>query len=197
MPCLIAQKLRAFRDLAFPDLQFEVRPVAMLEEQVRSLNLPSTPLKETEKRAGEWNARYPDLEQTEIDALATLQPDVLIEIAEAAVAPFFDADLAARQREAEEAWLAEARAAIANINRAQLSPFEVRLREEAQKVVPIASAFNAAADDWYDAARHWPMTWNLRNSSRSNQRPVPSWRRPRSYRAAWTAWRSSMPCVPA
>ena len=130
-----------------------MRPVAMTEEQVRSLNLPSTPLKETERRAEEWLARSGGLEQTEIDALAVLRPEMLIEIAHAAIAPFFDADLAARQREAEEAWLEEARAALADIDRATLAPFEARLQEEAQKVVPIARAFNAAADAWSAAAQ--------------------------------------------
>ena len=152
MPCLIAQKLRAFRDLAFPNLQFEVRPVAMLEEQVRSLNLPSTPLKETEKRAGEWNARYPDLEQTEIDALATLQPDVLIEIAEAAVAPFFDADLERRQQEAEAEWRAEAEESIAAIDTSSLAPFEARMAAEIDALKAIEARFNVAARDYREAA---------------------------------------------
>ena len=153
MPAIIGRKLQALRDLHYPDLDFEIRPVAMTEAQVRTLNLPSTPLKETERRAEAWLARSGGLEQTEIDALAVLRPEILIEIAHTAIAPFFDADLAARQREAEEAWLEEARAALADIDRATLAPFEARLREEAQKVVPIARAFNAAADAWYDAAR--------------------------------------------
>ena len=82
IPATVARRLQAFRDLLHHDLEFEVRPVAMTEEQVRALDLPSTPLKETEARAPEWIERYGGLEQTEIDALSTLRPEILTEIAE-------------------------------------------------------------------------------------------------------------------
>src|SRR2546430_2085737 len=45
---------------------------------VREYGLPSTPLKDTEKRAGSWQ-REMHVEQTEIDALASLRPDLLLE----------------------------------------------------------------------------------------------------------------------
>jgi hypothetical protein len=80
-------------------------------EQVRELGLPSTPLKETEKRADRWREEF-GVEQTEIDALATLQPDVLREIIEGAFDPYFDRTLTDRVAEAEADWLAEAQAAI-------------------------------------------------------------------------------------
>jgi hypothetical protein len=79
MSVSIGRKLQAFRDLLFPDLRFEVVPVALSVEQVRELGLPSTPLKETERRANRWRETF-GVEQTEIDALATLRPDVLREI---------------------------------------------------------------------------------------------------------------------
>jgi hypothetical protein len=37
MPVSIARKLQAFRDLFFPNLRFEVVPVALTPEQVRSI----------------------------------------------------------------------------------------------------------------------------------------------------------------
>ena len=79
----------------------------MTVDQVKALGLPSTPLKETELRAAGWRARY-GVEQTEIDALATLNPDALTEIVEEAVAPFFDEGLADRIAEAKNAWEEEA-----------------------------------------------------------------------------------------
>jgi hypothetical protein len=39
MPVSIGRKLQAFRDLLFPSLQFEVRPVALTVEQVVDLEL--------------------------------------------------------------------------------------------------------------------------------------------------------------
>src|SRR6516225_9841271 len=113
MSISIARKLQAFRDLLFPKLQFEVVPVALTVEQVRELGLPSTPLKETEARADRWRQAF-GVEQTEIDALATLQPGVLREIVELAFDPYFDRTLDARVAAAEEEWQVRADAALAD-----------------------------------------------------------------------------------
>ena len=68
MPISFSRKLQALRTLHFPDLRIAVHRVALTLDQVRELNLPSTPLKTTEKRADKWRARM-EHEQTEIDAL--------------------------------------------------------------------------------------------------------------------------------
>lgn len=86
-------------------------PVALTVEQVRELGLPSTPLKETEKRADRWREAF-GIEQTEIDALATLRPDVLREIIERAFDRYFDRTLEDRVHEAEIEWLGQAQTAI-------------------------------------------------------------------------------------
>jgi len=103
MPVSIGRKLQAFRDLLFPDLQFEVVPAALTIDQVRTLDLPSTPLKESEKRASRWREEFGH-EQTEIDALATLRPNVLREIIERAIAPYYDSTLDQRIARARDAW---------------------------------------------------------------------------------------------
>jgi hypothetical protein len=127
MPVSIGRKLQALRDLLFPDLQFEVVPVALTVEQVRELGLPSTPLKETEKRADRWRQAF-GVEQTEIDALATLRPDILREIIERAFDPYFDRTLEARVIEAEEEWDQQAQEALAE----QIDPAHLEaLRVEA------------------------------------------------------------------
>ena len=107
MPISVARKIQAFADL-LPDMpQVQVHRVAMIEEQVRKLGLPSTPLKEAERRADRWRAHW-GLEQTEIDALVQLQPKALLDIARKAILPFFDTSLAHRRDEAERAWRARA-----------------------------------------------------------------------------------------
>src|SRR5262249_3234572 len=70
MSVSIGRKLQAFKDLFFPNLRFEVVPVALTVEQVREFRLPSTPLKETEKRADRWREAF-GVEHTHIDPLAT------------------------------------------------------------------------------------------------------------------------------
>ena len=111
MSISIARKLQALRDLLFPNLHFEVVPAALTVEQVRDLDLPSTPLKDTEKRADKWRAAF-GVEQTEIDALATLRPDDLREIVDRAFDPYFDRTLEKRVSDAEEEWLVDAQAAM-------------------------------------------------------------------------------------
>ena len=108
MPISVARKLQGLRTLLYPNLQIDVRRVALTLEHVRQYDLPSTPLKATEKRKSRWR-QVMGHEQTEIDALAALRPDDLREIALAAVAPFYDFTLAARCNAAAEAWRVEAR----------------------------------------------------------------------------------------
>jgi hypothetical protein len=111
MPISIARKLQAFEARLFPELEFQVYRAALTPAQVGEYGLPSTPLKETEKRGDAWRAAL-GVEQTEIDALASLRPDLLRQIARAALAPFFDYTLDGRVFEAQSAWLAEAQQAI-------------------------------------------------------------------------------------
>jgi hypothetical protein len=127
MAISIARKMQAFRDLYFPHLQFEIVPVELLIEQVRELGLPSTPLKETEKRADRWKSAF-GVEQTEIDALAALQPDLLREILERAFDPYWDSTLEDRVAQAKEEWDEQAAEAI----REQIDQEKLdALREEA------------------------------------------------------------------
>ncbi len=107
----VGQKLRAFGDAHYPDLEFEVHRVALTPDQVREYGLPSTPLKATEKRANDWLGAM-GVEQTEIDALAALQPRLLAEIAERAVRPFYDHTLDARARSARAGWERAAQARV-------------------------------------------------------------------------------------
>jgi hypothetical protein len=97
MPVSIARKLQAFKALEFPDLDFQVHRVALTPEQVGEHQLPESPLKTSEKRAGKWKQRM-GVEQTEINALVTLDPDLLRRIALDAIAPFYDDKLDDRVR---------------------------------------------------------------------------------------------------
>lgn len=103
MPISLSRKLQAFKALEFPDLEFEVHRVALTPGQVREYGLPSTPLKDTEKRADRWQSAM-GCAQTEVDALAALRPELLDRITREAVAPYFDDTLTARVRQAEREW---------------------------------------------------------------------------------------------
>src|SRR5829696_7185935 len=111
MPVEVGRKLQAFKALKYSDLEFEVHRVALTPDQVREYRLPSTPLKDTEKRGDAWRSAM-GVEQTEIDALASLQPDLLRRISENAIAPFFDVTLDHRVFQAQSEWLDDAQATV-------------------------------------------------------------------------------------
>jgi hypothetical protein len=138
MAVSIARKLQALRDLKFPRLRFEVVPIALNPDQVAELGLPSTPLKEGEKRADRWRAAF-GVEQTEIDALATLRPDLLREIAERAFDPYLDRDLKDRLVEAKSEWQEQADAMLAE----QIDPehLEALRTEAAGRLAELEDAF--------------------------------------------------------
>jgi hypothetical protein len=103
MPIEVGRKLQALKVGFFPELEFQEYRVALTVEQVTEYGLPSTPLKDTEKRADKWRSAF-GVEQTEIDALASLRPDLLRRIAANAIAPFYDRTLHRRIHEAREDW---------------------------------------------------------------------------------------------
>jgi hypothetical protein len=109
MSISISRKLQAFKALEFGDLDFEVHRIGLTPDQVREYGLPTTPLKddEKEKRAEAWRAAM-GVDQTEIDALASLRPELLRTLAINAVSPFFDRTLDARVLDAESEWRREA-----------------------------------------------------------------------------------------
>lgn len=111
MPLSVGRKLQAMKVL-LPDMpDFEVHRVALTLAQVREYGLPSTPLKETERRKDKWRLAW-GAEQTEIDALAALRPDLLRQIARDAIAPFYDRTLSQRLFEARGQWIDQAQEAV-------------------------------------------------------------------------------------
>lgn len=113
MPISLARKLQALKVIEFPELEFEVHRVGLTPDQVRVHGLPSSPLKDTEKRADDW-VKGMRVEQTEIDALLPplRPPDLLVEIAETAITPFHDHTLDDRVRQAVDDWRGLAQQAI-------------------------------------------------------------------------------------
>jgi hypothetical protein len=111
MPANVARKLQALTVEKFPGLAIEVHAVALTLDQVRQYGLPSTPLKDTEQRADRWR-EVMGHEQTEIDALAALRPEILGGIVRAAVTPFYDFGLAERASRAQSDWRQQAEATL-------------------------------------------------------------------------------------
>jgi hypothetical protein len=66
MPISVSRKLQALGDLLYPNLQVQFHRVALTHKQAREFSLPSTPLKQKERRATTWRKTWGH-EQTEID----------------------------------------------------------------------------------------------------------------------------------
>jgi hypothetical protein len=95
MPKNVARKLQALCDLGHISHPVTVHDVALTYEQCEALALPSTPIKASDKRGPKWIAAT-GRQQTEIDALATLQSETLRQILRDAIAPYWDAGLKGR-----------------------------------------------------------------------------------------------------
>jgi hypothetical protein len=99
MPVAAARKLEFWLRYNHPDLDVTVDPLALLPEQAERFNLPRTMIKEGEKRAPKFEARF-GRGGTEIDALEAVVPGELRKIVEAGILRHYDTGLALREDEA-------------------------------------------------------------------------------------------------
>ena len=108
--------------------------------------LPQSPVTQEDRRRENWSVRY-GVEQTEIDALLALAPDVLPQLVADAVQPYFDETLDDRVREAEQAWLAEAQRAIdEHLGGRDFSDLQQRLGEIREELPRLASEATERAE---------------------------------------------------
>ena len=151
MAISVSRKLQALIALEFDGLDLEVHRVALTPEQVRAYDLPSTPLKDTEKRADKWSAAM-GVEQTEIDAIAALQPDTLAQLARDAIAPFYDDTLSRRVRAVADQWRTDAQQAIDTQGGEQLDELRItagnRLAEMRDRIQEILNEVHIDADQF-------------------------------------------------
>jgi hypothetical protein len=126
--------------------KFRVDHVALTFEQIRALGLPSSPLKETEKRAGGWREAHGH-DQTEIDAMVELHPEALREAVFDAIRPFYDFRLDSRVLAAEMKWRKKANNAL------QAHPAYRGARERIKAALKIAraAASKLQSEQWQTA----------------------------------------------
>ena len=151
MPVSIGRKLQAFQALSFPDFDFQVHRVALTPNQVREHGFPSTPLKQTERRADRWTHAM-GVQQTEIDALAALNPRLLRKIVREALDPFFDKTLDGRVDAAYQRWVDEAQCRLdKQLDRAEIERIQAeaagKLEELREEIDAINQALHVDIDD--------------------------------------------------
>lgn len=148
MPIVVGHKLRAFKIQLFPQLEFRCYQACLTPDQVRQYDLPISPVKETEKRGDRWKEKM-GVEQTEIDSIATLRPNLLRQIANDAIAPFYDHTLDDRVRQARTEWEQQAQRALDE----QAGPHLGQLRADAiERIEEKRAEIDAILDDvWVGA----------------------------------------------
>lgn len=96
-----ARTLQAMRDSLFPAMRVIVDAIGLNLQQCIAWALPTTPLKETEQRAGKWVNKM-GREQTELDAAVALVPDEFAQMVADALGAYYDHDLSQRGLEYRE-----------------------------------------------------------------------------------------------
>jgi len=109
-----ARKVQALVDTQFDLLEVKLHAIGLTGEQCEEWELPSTPLKATEKRAEAWINAI-GREQTELDAAVALQPEEFAAMVEASLLQYYDHDVAMRAREARAELEKEANERLADV----------------------------------------------------------------------------------
>ena len=179
MPVACARKIEFLVRSKYPGLDIQLRPVVLTLDQCQEYELPRTPLKELEKRAGEFEARYGS-GATELDALEALYPDdlrnILIEEIEQYRDPNLEGEIedivsdldseidaanrAAAERFAQQIAELEAEQAALNERRNRLSQDMIDfLRDEAPDLSevewPVPDADDPDDDPLFDSTRSY------------------------------------------
>ncbi len=101
MPDAVARQIEFWGVVLGIDADVKLHPLALTSEQVTRYELPSIPIKESDRRKAGFESRY-GMEATELDALEALRPGELARLVENAVLPYRDQELQRRWLDAEE-----------------------------------------------------------------------------------------------
>jgi hypothetical protein len=92
MPVACARKIEFFVRKENLNLDIQLRPIVLTHEQCEEYELPRTPIKEKEKRAGRFEDRFGE-GATELDALEALHPGELKDILTREIERYYDVEL--------------------------------------------------------------------------------------------------------
>ena len=89
MPVAVARKIEFVLRSEYHDVDVQVRPVVLTHDQCLQYRLPRTPIKDSDKRAANFEARFGE-GATELDALEALHPGELARILEREILRYYD-----------------------------------------------------------------------------------------------------------
>lgn len=102
MPVSVARQLEYWRERYASQSEIILVPVVLTLEQVQRFKLPPIPIKETDRRQGNFLERYGVEGATELDALEALHPGELRNIITKAAAPYRDTSIASQLADIED-----------------------------------------------------------------------------------------------
>lgn len=96
MPISVARKIEFYqRNDGFGELDIVLQPIVLTADQVRKYRLPRVPVKDTDRRKGNFEAAY-GAGQVELDALEALHPGDLGRIVGGEILRYYDPELVDR-----------------------------------------------------------------------------------------------------
>jgi len=146
MPTAVSRKIehqlytRGLKDL----VDIQVRPVVLTPEQCQQYRLPRTPLKDSERRAAKFEARFGE-GATELDALEALYPGELEKILEREILRYYDAGLDARIGAAVAGVQTDLNTINSQVRRRHTKAI-ARLKTARRKIVTKVTAFEKKAE---------------------------------------------------
>ncbi len=157
MPVAVARKIEHrlyLKELYHLDIQ--VRPIVLTHDQCIEYRLPRTPIKETERRAAAFEARYGE-GATELDALEALRPGELQRILETEIERYSDADLYGLI----QAKAAETQRTIAAINRRVGDAHRTEIKALQSEWAEIAKEYTRRIEAWRKRAIRLGVPWQI------------------------------------
>jgi hypothetical protein len=145
MPVAVARKIEFLNQQVGLDIQ--VRPVVLTAEQCQIYQLPRTPIKETERRAAEFEARFGE-GATELDALEALHPGELRKILETEILRYRDSSVEDQIEETAE----EIEGEIDNVNAEVHSRYAPQIDELKSEYTSIKESAVVALRNWHSRA---------------------------------------------
>lgn len=142
MPVAAARKIEKFLDDEESDFDVKLYPVILTHEQCLEYQLPRTPIKETERRAGRFEKRFGE-GATELDALEALHPGELKKILNKAIEQYRDSSLCMKAMEAKSVLHRDLESIRENV----LAEYEEDIEELQGEYERIAEEFGGRVQD--------------------------------------------------
>ena len=133
MPVAVARQIEYWLAEYAPEAEIALQPLVLTRDQARDYRLPRIPIKETDRRRGNFEDLY-GAGAVELDALEALYPGELERIVTEAIAPYRDVDLARRYYVARLQAERQARAEWQRATQDEQAVLEV-LEQEARAIV--------------------------------------------------------------